>query len=145
MNDNFPLDQKYNEYNEYNENLTNFFTQVFQQLSDNEKSIKVLVFSNLFISYRRFDVNNYLDSRKTIEIIQYIDFIFSLFTKIMNCTFKINSYYPYPEMFEIINNNYIDNSSDTILMFLQKKYPDIKFFKGEFALCYPDKLLISKI
>lgn len=130
-------------------NLESFFRSVFIRVSKNNEPLEALCFCNFYTNRCLFlthsDVEYSISNRSaTIQIIEYINFVISLFAKIMNSTLKIDSYYICARMFEFIKNNY-NNCNETILEFLEKKYPDIKFFKNEFGLGYPEKLLISKM
>lgn len=129
-------------------NLESFFRSVFIAVSKNNEPFEALCFCNFYTNRCLFLTHSdveYSIRSATIQIIEYINFVISLFAKIANSTLKIDSYYICARMFEFIKNNYIDNCNETILEFLEKKYPDIKFFKNELTIGYQDKLLISKI
>ena len=125
--------------------LENFFRSVFTTVSKTNEPLEGLCFCNFYTQNNMisFCVSEYDTRNTTIEIIEYVDFIISSFVTVTNGVFKIDSYYICFQMFKIMNKSCVHNSSETILQFLEKKYPDIKFFQNE--LIYSDKLLISKM
>ncbi len=128
--------------------LENFFTRALNSYEEIDTVVATLCFGNVFYEYEYFynnrdgvPITDYNSRQKTIDIIEYVDFIFYLFVKTANGDFSLDSYHPDSRMFEIMNKNYMDNSNETILEFLEKKYSHVKFSKGE--LCQ-DKLFFSK-
>ena len=113
-------------------NLESFFRSVFIRVSKTNEPLKALCFCNFYTNHCLFlthsDVEYSIPSA-TIQIIEYINFVISLFAKIMNSTFKIDSYYICAQMFEFIKNNYTDNCNETILEFLEKNIQILNFLK----------------
>jgi hypothetical protein len=148
-------DLKRPKFDELYKNLTNKYFKDEKYLETFfTKNLKIdmgfenIVFENIFCEHRDFydnrawgHITDYNSRQETVDIIKYVDFLFSSFVKAGNGTFTLDSYHPDSRMFEIMKNNYRVNSNETVLEFLEKKYSHIKFYKGE--LCQ-DKLFFSK-